>query len=696
MTGVQTCALPISGSKTIGFTTETVGLAKTMSSYVATPGGIIEDIFVTTRPTVSIGGSISINSSLGIEIVKVLNDYNNGILRVKRFSTSGFAHAYGSKLNILNDKVTIQSKSKILPFESKTNDLVYFNAKNSVGVGTTPGGAKYKSFTVGVTTQTVSIPHRSIYLPNHPFKTGQKLTFTKSNLPGVDSLIVGNDQSSLNTFQIPNNFTLTSDVYVIDKGKDYVGLVTQVGLTTNSEGLYFYSDGSNNSEYLLQTNYNQVTGKIDRVVATISVAQTHGLLNNDSIKLTVLPNVIVGVGTTAALTLTFNESEKKLLVNPVGINSSQINILTNTITIPNHGYKTGDKVFYSSSQVASGLETGSYYVIKDNDNQFRLAETRYESTPPNENVVNIVGTGASIHNFSLINPNIDVVKNSTIKFNLNDPSLIGYKLKIFKDGDFKNEFISASDSRNFNVIGIGTVGVGTASLSIKYTENLPTKLFYALEKSGYISTADKDVLNYSQINYIDSEYNGTYSVFGVSTDSFKISPSKVPTVLTYNSDQVYKLEYSTKSSTAINGSIGKVKIISEGFNFKKLPKFVSVNTQDGQDANIAAISTSIGRIKNIRIKDVGYEYPSDKTLTPEAFVSPVIDLDNSDTIDTIDIVFGGSKYLTAPDLLLWNDRTKTVVDKSSLLAITPSGAISEVKQIAPIYGLESEIGRAHV
>jgi len=691
ISGLSTSINNLSGSKSVGFTTETVGLAITMSSYSSTPGGKSEDIFVTTRPTVSIGGSILIKSNLGTEIVKVLNDYSNGVLKVKRFASTGVAHTYGSSLNIINDKVTINSKSKISQFDSKPNDLVYFNAKNSVGLGTTPGGAIYKTFTIGVTSETVSIPHRTIYLPNHPFKTGQRLTFTKSDVGGVDSLIVGNDSTSLNTFQIPDTFTLTSDVYVINKGKDYVGLVTQVGLTTNSEGLYFYSDGTDNSEYLLKTNYNQVTGQIDRIVTTVSTAQSHGLLNNDSIKLTVIPNVIVGVGTTSALTITFNEEEKKLLVNPVGIDSSQISTSSNTITIANHGFKTGDKIFYNSStQVASGLQTGSYYVIKDNINQFRLAETLYETIQPNEKVVNIVGAGGSIHTFALINPSINVVKNSTIKFNLGDSSLNGYKLKIFKDAEFKNEFISAGDSRNFNVIGIGTVGFGTASLSINCTENIPTKLFYVLEKSGYISTSDKDVTNYSQINYVDSEYNGTYSIFGVSTDSFKISPTQVPIVLKYTSDQTDKLEYSTKSSTAINGSIGKVKIISEGFNFKKLPKFKDITTEDGQDANIVALSTSIGRIKNVRIKDIGYEYPSDKTLTPEAFIAPIVNLDNSDTIDQFDIVSGGSRYLTAPNLLLWNEKTKTVVDSSSLIAVTPSGAISEITQIAPIYGLKSD------
>ena len=685
---ISTSIANISGPKTIGFATEVVGLAKTMSSYTS-PGGLIEDIFVSSRPNnVSIGNSIFIKSSLGQETVKILNNYNNGILRVKRYGSTGVAHTYSSSLNILSDRVRIPAKTTL--FDSKRDDLVYFNAKDSVGIGTTSGGAVSKTFTIGGISETVSIPYRSIYLPNHPFKTGQQLTFTKTDLAGVDSLIVADNDSNLNTFFIPDTTSLTSTVYVINKGKDYVGLVTQVGLTTSSEGLFFYSDGSNNSEYLLSSNNTKITGQIDRVVSTVSVAQSHGLLQGDTIKLTVVPNTVVGLGTTSPLSIKFNSEYNKILINTVGINSSQINLGDNTITIPDHGYSTGDKIFYDSIEVASGLTTGSYYVIKDSISKFRLAETLYDTVPGSERVVNIVGTGASIHNFSLINPKINVVKNSTLKFNLSDSSLVGFKFKIFNDKNFESEFISTSDSQEFNVTGIGTVGFGTASLSLKYSDSVPTKLFYSLEKGGYISTADKEVKDYSEINYINSELSGTYSVFGISTSSFKISPVRVPSVLLYNEDQTKTLEYSTKSSNAINGSVGKVKILSKGFNFKKLPKFTDITSIDGSDANLVAVSTSIGRIKNIRFKDVGFEYPSDNTLNPEAFISPIVNLDNLDTIDEINIVYGGSRYLNTPDLLLWNESTNEVVDRFSLIAECPSGAISNVIQIAPIYGLKSD------
>ena len=92
----------------------------------------------------------------------------------------------------------------------------------------------------------------------------------------------------------------------------------------------------------------------------------------------------------------------------------------------------------------------------------------------------------------------------------------GYQFKIYTDNQFSNEYVSSYDSRTFNVVGLGTIGVSTsASLTLNYSQNIPTKLFYGLEKSGYISTADKGVDGYSELNFIDSPYNGTYDVFGI-------------------------------------------------------------------------------------------------------------------------------------------------------------------------------------
>lgn len=683
VSGLSTNIIGLSNSFKVGLNTESIGVAKSISqNLVAT--GIITDIYVSRIPnSISVGSSISI----GNEVLRVLNIFPLGsILRVKRFGV-GAAHTYGTPINILSNTINIPLKTT--KFESQVNDKVYFNGRQSVGVGTITGSGMSTSYTIGETTSTVSIPIRSIYLPNHPFKTGQQLTISRSSLGGVDAFLVGNDPTATGTFYVPSLLTNTATVYAINKSKDYIGLTTQVGLTTNSEGLYFYDGAYDNSEYLLESNLNQVTGKVDRIITTVTTDERHGLKNNDTIKLTVKPNVVVGLGSTAPLSLAFNSNDQKLLVNPVGFDSSQISAAQNTITISSHGYNSGDKVYYSSGdQIASGLSTGSYFVFKVDSNNFKLAETYYDTQVSPANVVNIIGIGGSQHSVALINPRINVVKNGNLTFNLSDSSLQNYKLKIFYDKEFTNEFISTKDNSTFNVLGIGTIGVGTASLTLKYTESLPSKLYYTLEKSGYISTSDTDVVNYSEINFVDSGYNGTHSVFGIGTNTFNISPSFVPEVLAYTENQCETLEYST-SSTSVTGSIKKVKVISKGLNYKRVPKFVNVVSENGINANLVAISTSVGKIKDVRIVDIGYEYSSDKTLRPEAFVSPIIRLDDSDTVSSIGISSGGKNYITPPDLILFNPISKEIVDTTSFIAEVPNSTISKVNILGPTYGLKS-------
>ena len=69
--------------------------------------------------------------------------FDNGVLRVKRHGTAGVAHSYSSRLELLSDRIILPLKTK--EFDSKRNHVVYFNADQSVGVGSTPGSAINKN-----------------------------------------------------------------------------------------------------------------------------------------------------------------------------------------------------------------------------------------------------------------------------------------------------------------------------------------------------------------------------------------------------------------------------------------------------------------------------------------------------------------------------------------------------------------------
>ena len=202
------------------------------------------------------------------------------------------------------------------------------------------------------------------------------------------------------------------DVYIVDKGKNFVGLLTtKVGIEVLVKD-YFSTPMEHKQELdqiciTLSSKFDQITGDIDKVITTVetnvSAANTtfHGLQNGDTVKMDVVPNLAVGIGTTTPIAVKFNSEYQKLLLNSITFNATDVE--TNRIDVDNHGLVTGDKVFYQGS--ATGLSVGSYFVNRINNRYFQLAETSNDlyTTPPK--IVSITAnTGGSIQSVSLINP----------------------------------------------------------------------------------------------------------------------------------------------------------------------------------------------------------------------------------------------------------------------------------------------------
>tara|TARA_B100000900_G_scaffold414696_1_gene442094 strand:+ start:2299 stop:15153 length:12855 start_codon:yes stop_codon:yes gene_type:complete len=699
ISGLSSSIVNLTDSFSVGIKTDKIGLAKSMT--VGAAGGLIQDIYVTEIPnTIAIGGSLRVGSgnTSDIESLQVLNLFPlRKVIRVLRHV--GIAHTLGSNVDVLNNRISIPVKTT--KFTSEVNDIVYFNGPQSVGVGTTSGGAINVDRVTGEIKETVSIPTRTIHIPNHPFKTGQKLVLHKR--VGANRFDVGTTPL-VTEFKLPYLGANATEVYVINKGENNIGLVTsRVGTATTSEGLYFYSKGStsgiSSGLYNFQTAKDQVTGDVDKIVTRVSTnvaaanTTTHNLVEGDIIRMNVVPNLNVGLGNTTPISVNYNEAFEKLIINPILFNAADVE--TNQIDLVDHGFETGDKVFYDGG--ATGLSTGTYFVNKVSSRRFQLSETIEDNRANPVRTVNITAnTGGNNQSIGLINPRIDVVKNSKLNFGLTSSTLLNFDFKLFYDRQLTNEYLSSQDSPSFNVGTGGTIGIGTnntdpigAGLTVQYSASSPGRLYYGLTKGGFISTADTEVSNYSEIRFIDSKYNGEYKISNVTPDTFDISP-EIPEFLSYNSSDCEKLEYSTKSTT-VHGQIKDLNIISPGFNYKKLPQFKSVKSTNGTDANIIASSRNIGRIKKIRIVDIGYEYSSDKTLSPEAFISPVVNIDNLDIIDSVNIVSGGADYMSTPNLLVFNPVTNTVVDTLSLQAFTPNQTISKVDVLSPVTGLDSVV-----
>jgi hypothetical protein len=630
----------------------------------ASTSGLTTEIYITQLPTtVSVGSSIKIGS----ETLSVLEVYKNlNILKVQRGST-GVSHTATSQINFIPDSFTISQK--IDYFESNVNNKVFFNPLQSVGVGTTPGITNKITFEFGDSNITRNVPTQGIYIENHPFTNNQQVIFSRN---GLENISISTSPSS-GTFNLPQN------VYVTNKNINTIGIKT----TLNSSEVFFITNGNiingdNNDKYSFESVYPQIVGKVERVKSTISVSTSHELSSGDVITLSVEPNLSVGIGTSSSIYVKRDLTTGNILINPIGFSSTGINTITNAISINSHNLKTGDKVLYSSNLVASGLSTGFYYVYRINDNTIKLSETYVDSTTIPPTTVSIASTGGSSQSISLINPQIESIKNNNLVFNLSDNSLVGYKFKLYYDQNYNNEFISTPSSNLFTLSGIGTIGVSTnASLTINYSDSLPTQLYYNLEKSGYISTSDTEVNNYSEILFVNSVYNSNYIISGIGGTTFTISLSEKPEKVTYTQNECDKLQYTTTSLSA-KGSINKINIISGGSGYKKLPRFVGSNSLSGKDAYITPNSTSIGNAKEVRIINEGFQYSSDKTLQPTALISPLITIKNSNTIGIVTVTSGGNGYTNAPFVVIVNSSTGEKIDSGILEANISGNSIDSV------------------
>lgn len=680
ISGFSTSLSDLNGSHQVNVVPHTAILTKDMPAYSL--AGVVTDVYVTTIPdNISIGSSITIEQ----ETLSVLNVFNElNVIRVVREST-GLAHTAPIAVNFIPDSFTISHKTDY--FDSKVNEKIYFNPKQSVGVGTTPGIGISLTYTVGTKDYQISVPTQSIFIPNHPFQTNQEVTF--GNIGAASSIIISYTENG-SSYNLPISGN-EQKVYIIKKSKDYIGIVTQVGLTTTSNGVFFLNNGSDYYQYSLAANHTQVKGNVDKIKASVSVSTAHGLYSGDLVSLNANPNLSVGIGTSISVYVKYDTSRERLLINPIDFTSSGINTSSNSITINSHNLNTGDKVLYSSSgSVAAGLSTGFYFVYKVDNNRIKLCDTYIDSTTVPPTVVDITSVGAANQKLSPVNPKLNVIKNDNLVFNLSDSSLSGFNFKLYFDRDFTDEFVSTGATTIFSTSGVGTVGVSTnASLTLNYSEELPTKLYYSLEKSGYISTADNEVKDYCEINFIGSEYNGDYIISGVGTTTFNIVLDSIPEKLSYNQSECDTLQYYTNSSTT-SGAIKSIRIISGGNQFKKLPIFTGSDSLNGEGAYIICKSNSVGKINQTKILNEGFEYPSDKTLSPKASIPLTLTLSSSNTISNINVLDGGKNYTQSPNLIIVNPSTGEKIDSGFLSPNFVGNGIVSVNIVNEPKGLPSQ------
>ena len=705
ITGLSTSSAKIEGSYQIGIGStavfSVVGLGTT-SPGIATVGatGIVTYFSVSGRFE-----NVRENDILGIgtERVKVLNiEPRQSRIRVLRAvdGTVGASHSVTTVLYKDPRTFTI-NVGYSTNYDYLENREIYFNPVESVGLGTISGvgiGTTIFLANPGAGITAIFIPTKSIYIKNHNLNTGDQLTYSPNGGSGIVA------QSSVGTAL---TFSNQQKLFVAKISEDLIGLATvRVGLgttgtfvgiasTCRSSTTLFFTGIGTGVYHSFKTDYPVITGEVGRNIVTVSTAQTHGLLTGHSVFVDVNPSMA------STFTITYNDYNRKVLFNPQTFISSGVNTSTSAISILNHGFKTGQKVLHTSASPAGGLsDQKEYFVVKVDNNNFKLSDTYYDSVQLKPTIVGI--SSVSNGTLSLINPPIEVYRNSTVDFNLSSSSLSyinqstnypAFELNFYLDENFTNKYDKNKESSTFEVRRSGTVGVDTnAKVTLTINEKTPSVLYYKLEPlsdSPQVKqevNVDNEVLSNNRIVPKFSVYNGKHTITVASTNTFTYTISKDPEKSSYISTTSSAiLKYETDCVNAY-GSISNIEIENGGKNYYSVPGISTINSGIGSGAILEVSSNSVGKIKNLKIKNIGFDFPADRTLRPSTALPKIIKITPLASFESIGVTSFGRGYTYAPKLLVFDGKTKDLIRDVDLKYTLGNNQVSILKNV---YGVNN-------
>ena len=681
ISGLSTNGLKLNGAYTVGLSTNTLALV----GLGTTSSGIGSDGVTGIVTFVNVGGDLTNTTSndilsIGEETVKVLNvDREQSRLRILRsLNNVSTSHTVGSIFSENDRQFTIKSNENIKEI-LRRNKEIYFNPSDSVALGSTSGvgiGTTLTFSNPGVGVTQLFVPTKTIYIKDHNLQTGDLLTYSTNT---GTALKVSNgtttfdltDQQQLFVGKVSNNLIGVSTVRV---GVGTTGTFVGIASTQRSQSTLMFAGLGTGTYHSFKTNYSAITGNVSRNLVTVSTASTHGLTTNDIVDIDVNPSI----GSTYKIV--YNDLNRRTVIDPRDFADADVDINANSIEILNHGYTTGQKVIHTAATPAGGLiEGGMYYVVRVGDNTIKLATTDYNAKLENPIVVDITSTAAGT--IAPINPPLELYKDSTITFNLSDSSLSfvkqstrypAFTLDFYTDENFADEWDKNTSVKEFAVNKVGEVGItADAAVTLKVDKNTPEKLFYKLtpifesspplEKTQAI--CDYDVISNNQLEIKESVYNGEYKVSVGTTSTFTYTIADVPEKPSYSSTSI--LTYKTSSLSAF-GPISDLLIRNAGNNYYTFPTISSITSTFGSNAILSIGSTNIGQIKKGTIQNIGFNFPSDKTLQPSVGLPQIIEIDDFSTIKSIGITSVGRGYTIAPLPVIIDGKTNKKVEEVEL------------------------------
>ena len=125
--------------------------------------------------------------------------------------------------------------------------------------------------------------------------------------------------------------------------------------------------------------------------------------------------------------------------------------------------------------------------------------------------------------------------------------------------------------------------------------------------------------------------------------------------------------------------------------FPKLNYYLkdSVVSEFGNGCNLFADSYTIGKIESTKVSNTQLIVPTDKTLKPGSKVFSAVKLTDNYFVESINVLSGGSNYVSPPKIKLYNPKTDQIVSNFSASAILKNNSIETVEIVNPGNGLNS-------
>lgn len=281
------------------------------------------------------------------------------------------------------------------------------------------------------------------------------------------------------------------------------------------------------------------------------------------------------------------------------------------------------------------------------------------------------------------NPKIQLYNNSIVNFvGLSSGTLLDTQFKLYTDPNYSNEYLGNQYS------GIEVIK-NENSLQLKISEYTPKILYYNIESNSKKVFSDESVERNNTILIDTSLYNTPLSIASTTSKTFVLNYSFQTERSSYNSSSASTLNYNILKSNKASGPISRVKVISKGNNYKKIPKIKSI-TGNGNSANLVVLSKNIGKIIESKVIDNKLILPTDKTLKPFSYGYSSLFLYNNYKVASIEIERTGKNYLNPPILNLYNRPLNKIVSNFSASAEVKNGSISNIEIINQGTGLSSE------